>query len=869
MAVRILLIEDNEDDAVFIRELLAEAKEVSLDLECASQLSTGLKRLAQGEFDIVLLDLSLPDSQGLDTFDRVNSQAPDVTIVVLSGLDDESVALRAVQKGAQDYLVKGEINSNLLTRAIRYAVERKRTEEQAREEAAINAALLKLETTLGRAQGVQAVCEIAVELVSQLFEGALGYILLWDANNNRLSPAVAPPNLSDALREKFFNPSLPYEQHSIFEEVLNTRQPLILKDAVNDPQVSELAVCDFGICSFMLMPLLAGDELLGAMRICHPEVGELSERNVELAKGATQRIAQAISGERASENVLQQLSRISLLNQITRAIAERQDIESIFRVMLSHLEDHLPTDCGGMCLYDDADDTLLVSAYAPQTQSLIAELGFTEERVIPIEQTHLRKCLQGETLYVPDITALNKPIAQQCASAGLRSALAIPLMVEGKTIALLIVLRRAVDAFSSSEAEFLRKLGEHVALAAHHARLYQDLQQAYDELHQTQQAVMQQERLRALGQMSSGIVHDINNALSPISAYAELILMVEPNLSDQVKRYLGNIRISGEDIANIVARMREFYRQRDEQEILLPVNLNRLITQVIELTKPRWRDIPQQQGIAIEIETDLHADLPFVMGIESEIREALTNLIFNAVDALPKGGVITIRTRILGTNIGLEVSDTGVGMDDETQKRCLEPFYSTKGERGTGLGLSMVYGIMQRHQGKIDIESVLGKGTTLQLIFPLHEFEDADRGIHAEEEVEQVQPLHILVIDDEPRLRELMRDMLTSDGHAVELADGGQAGLDAFRKSKERGEMFDVVITDLGMPDVSGHEVIRTVKRESPETPVILLTGWGNRLHPEEGIPKEADVVLSKPPKINEVRKALSQFRGSQSEHPA
>ncbi|MBI1987536.1 MAG: HD domain-containing protein [Nitrospinae bacterium] len=238
------------------------------------------------------------------------------------------------------------------------------------------------------------------------------------------------------------------------------------------------------------------------------------------------------------------------------------------------------------------------------------------------------------------------------------------------------------------------------------------LRQAYDDLRQTQQMVMQQERLRALGQMASGIVHDINNTLSPIVVYTNLLLTSEPNLSERTKRYLRNIQTAGTDISHIVARMREFYRQREGRELLFPVSLNPLVRQVLELTRPCWRDIPQERGVVMEMHTELDPGLPSVSGIESEIREALTNLIFNAMDAMPQGGVVTIRTREGAGGHGgqeegappqvvLEVSDTGAGMDEETRQHCLEPFFSTKGERGTGLGLAMVYGVMQRHQGDI------------------------------------------------------------------------------------------------------------------------------------------------------------------------
>src|SRR5690606_18231526 len=177
------------------------------------------------------------------------------------------------------------------------------------------------------------------------------------------------------------------------------------------------------------------------------------------------------------------------------------------------------------------------------------------------------------------------------------------------------------------------------------ARLHTALQQAYDDLRQTQQVVMQEERLRALGQMASGIAHDINNALSPVSLYTTSLLEGEPSLSERARGYLETIQRAVDDVAETVARMREFYRKREEQVNLVPVSLNEVVGQVVELTRPRWSDMAQRHGTHIRQVSDLAPDLPRIYGIESEIREALTNLMLNAVDAMPQGGTLTLRTR--------------------------------------------------------------------------------------------------------------------------------------------------------------------------------------------------------------------------------
>jgi CheY-like chemotaxis protein/anti-sigma regulatory factor (Ser/Thr protein kinase) len=310
---------------------------------------------------------------------------------------------------------------------------------------------------------------------------------------------------------------------------------------------------------------------------------------------------------------------------------------------------------------------------------------------------------------------------------------------------------------------------------------------------------------------------------------------------------------------------------------LQQVNLNALVEQVVDMTRPRWRDIPQSNGITIEVRTDLAPDVPKLAGIESEIREALTNLALNAVDAMPDGGKITLCTQALRPENGskhprqvtVEVSDTGTGMNEETRKRCLEPFFSTKGKRGTGLGLAMVYGVMERHEGKIEIQSEPGKGTTFRLVFPV-------RTKVCEDNLEEknnvvIEPLQILCIDDEPMLRELLKEILEHDGHEVEVCDSGQSGLDEFRLARERGRPFDVVITDLGMPYLDGRQVTKALKQESPGTPVVMLTGWGAFMKEDGNTPEQVDGIVSKPPHSRELREMLSRFHrapGNAKKHP-
>jgi CheY-like chemotaxis protein len=327
------------------------------------------------------------------------------------------------------------------------------------------------------------------------------------------------------------------------------------------------------------------------------------------------------------------------------------------------------------------------------------------------------------------------------------------------------------------------------------------------------------------------------------------------------------------DVSQTVARMREFYRPQQSASEEAPVNVNSLLEQVIQLTRARWLDIPQERGIVMHVKRVFSTVAPDIMGVESEIRDAVTNLILNAVDAMPEGGTVTVRSRLIAQPgrvpggsvavVAVEVSDTGVGMDEQARSRCLEPFFTTKGERGTGLGLAMVYGMIQRHRAEIEIESAPGQGTTVRLLF--HALSKPGTQPAVAHEIEPARPLHILLVDDDPLVLEACRSVLENDGHTVVTAEGGEVGIESFRQARQTAKPFDLVITDLGMPYVDGRQVAAAVKAAETQRPVILMTGWGHRFRAENEIPEFVDRVLGKPPKLSELRTALAELTAARS----
>jgi len=591
-------------------------------------------------------------------------------------------------------------------------------------------------------------------------------------------------------------------------------------------------------------------ERTAALEATHQQLVQEYEQRLQAEEASRARQAASESKLRA------QLERLDLLDRITRAVGERQDLRSIYNVVLRSIEDHLPVDFALVCLDGQDGLTLTVAATGAASRATASELGLEEEARIGIDQNGLTRCIRGSLVYEPDLTQSSATFPVRLVRGGLRSMVIAPLAVENRVFGVMVAARRATAGFSSAECEFLRQLAQHVALAAHQTQLYTALQSAYEDLRSSQQTIMQQERLRAIGQMASGIAHDINNALSPASIYSQALLEGDEQLSPDTRDKISTIQRAIDDVALTVARIREFARR--EERPFAPVKIGETIRQVIELTRARWSAMPQEGGVVIRIETDLAPDLPTFLGAENEIRDALTNLIFNAVDAMPSGGTITLCARAASGQVIVEVSDTGIGMDEKIRSRCLEPFFTTKGERGTGLGLPMVFGAVQRHGAQIEIDSAPGQGTTMRLLFTARA--QAAAAPAPTTARKSVRPVRVLLIDDDALVLKTLQKLLAADGHIVSAADGGQSGIDEFRLALGSSEPFALVITDLGMPYVDGRAVAGAIKALAPTTPVLLLTGWGSRMIDESERPANIDRVLGKPPSLQQLRSTIAEL---------
>ena len=349
--------------------------------------------------------------------------------------------------------------------------------------------------------------------------------------------------------------------------------------------------------------------------------------------------------------------------------------------------------------------------------------------------------------------------------------------------------------------------------------------------------IIQSEKLAALGTMAGGVSHDFNNLLMAILGHIQLIL---PQVEDEeIRRRLQNIEKAVYDGSNTVRRLQRFTeRERDSKAVPSTVDVEEAVKDVVELTRPRWKNFMERSGHKIDLKLDL---MPHCLAAinASDLREVLTNLLLNGIDAMPQGGVLSFRSYCQGDLVILEASDTGIGMSKEVAEKIFDPFFTTKGIGNSGLGLSVSWSLIGRYGGDIQVKSKPGKGTTFTI--KLTKTSGAKTQPVARTE-EGSGSFRLLLVDDDPEILNILRDMLRLKGHRVVATSDGEKALELLDAGK-----FDLVLTDLGMPIVSGWEIAKRTKEKNPKTPVVMVTGWGAQYEDEDLASRGVDLMLAKP----------------------
>jgi len=379
----------------------------------------------------------------------------------------------------------------------------------------------------------------------------------------------------------------------------------------------------------------------------------------------------------------------------------------------------------------------------------------------------------------------------------------------------------------------------------------QELETALDELRQTQRQAIREQRLHAFNEMAGGVVHDFNNILMILMSLTDLMSREVPREEAGLLGNVATMQAVLQEAAQMVARLHYFCRPRHDDDHFMPTDLKKVVEEAVQLAKPRWQNTALAQGAEIRPCIQLERVEPLPCNA-SEMREALFHLILNAVDAMPRGGTLSVALRNAEGGAEISVSDTGIGMTEEVRARCLDPFYSNKGETGAGLGLAMVHGIVRRHGGEIEVTSRPGEGAMFRILLPRNNgTAQAARPRHA---LVMSRRLRILLAEDDDRLRQLIALQMESMGHIVETAADGNQALAKFHEAP-----FDLILTDLSMPQLNGIALVEAARQIIAEIPVIMLTGFGAMLLPEGERPPGVDILLSKPVTRENLAAAIAQ----------
>ena len=757
-AARVVVVEDNRDTAVLLRDVLvAEGYEV----ESVPTGEAAMETLGRTpDVDLVVLDLMLPGMSGYEVIERMRARTSLATtpILVLSALSSPSARIRGLRDGADDYMTKPFLPEELIARTRTLVtgrlLSRRTAEIQALEEIAEAALTVSdPDALLGK----------MLEVVAGVFGADAVAILLLDEARHELRGRVGT-GLGGDVRAV----SMPADSGEA-AIALATQAPLLISDgAATDPRVANPAVRAGGFRSLMVGPLIVGGTAIGVLEVAG-RARQLDPRVDRLLRIVADRIA--VTMEHA------------------RLRAETNDLADVVRRIG---EGVILTDARDAIVFANRAFAEMVGAAAETLRGRRwTQLLATSQDVAALTRQMRRSSWQGEVLL---LTSAGDPR---------------PVLISLST--------------TTTAGGELQRIG-----------VFRDVSRE----HELRFRLIREQKFRTLGSLAAGVAHNINNRLTPVLGWTEMLLerlaAGEPIDHDELVHALRVINQGAADSVETVRRLQDYSRPA---RVRGPegVQLRDVLEQLLALTRPQWDNEAARRGIRYEV--DLKAEpAPMILAVASEIREALLNILENALAAMPAGGRLTLHVRGEGDRAVVSIDDTGRGMSPEVQRLAFEPFFTTRSsEGGSGLGLSLAQEITHRYRGSITVSSREGAGTTFTLSFPAISAEAA----RPPALLPSLEPLRVLAVEDEPEVLDVIRAMLTAAGHTVTSAASGREALELFDR-----EPVDVVVTDLGMPGMTGLALAREVKRRRP-VPVVLLTGWADEL--EAAATPDIEVLLPKP----------------------
>jgi PAS domain S-box-containing protein len=757
-AARLLVVEDNRDTALLLRDLLvAEGYEVESVPTGEAALET-LERTP--DMDLVVLDLMLPGMSGYEVIERMRTRPELATtpILVLSALSSPSARIRGLRDGADDYMTKPFLPEELVARTRTLVTGRllgRRTAEiQALEEIA-EAALT--------ASDPDALLGKMVEVAAGVFGADAAAILLLDETRRELRGRAAVGLGGDVRRV-----AMPADSGAA-AIVLGTQSPVLISDgAATDARVANPAIRAGGFRSLMVAPLVVGGTAIGVLEVAR-RARQLDSRVDRLLRIVADRIA--VTMEHA------------------RLQAEARELADVVRRIG---EGVVVTDSRDAVIFANRAFAEMVGASSEVLRGRRwTELLATSQDVAALTGQMRQPAWQGEVLLIT------------------RSGDPRPVFV-------------SLSTATTPGGEVQR------------IAVFRDVSRE----HELRFRLIREQKFRTLGSLAAGVAHSINNRLTPVLGWTEMLLerlaADEAIDRDELGHALRVINQGASDSVETVRRLQDYSRPA---RVRGPegVQLRDVLEQLLALTRPQWDNEAARRGIRYEI--DLKAEpTPQILAVASEIREALLNVLENALAAMPSGGRLTLHVRGEDDRAVVSIADTGRGMSPEVQRLAFEPFFTTRAsEGGSGLGLSLAQEVVHRYRGSIGVSSREGAGSTFTLSFPSISVEAARPPAF----LPSLEPLRILAVEDEPEVLDVIRAMLVASGHTVVGAASGGEALELFER-----DPVDVVVTDLGMPGMTGLTLAEEVKRRRP-VPVVLLTGWADELDPAHA--RHVDVLLAKP----------------------
>jgi signal transduction histidine kinase/HAMP domain-containing protein len=733
-----------------------------------------------------------------------------------------------------------------------------RTEEAQRrrqELEVLNAVIQAAHTSLDLRESLEAI----LDRLMALFDFAAGGIRLLDESRENLILVA-----HRGLRPSYAANPIPLrtdEGHS--GQALRIGRPLVLNDPSDLAPYGDRVPEGATVGGVLLIPILSKGHALGTVVLVRQRRPDFTEADLHLLATVGLEIGTAIQNARLFSQTQallteaeQHRTRAEALADIGRSVTATLDLDRVLDLVVERVSDAMGADAVSI-LRLDAGTLQYVRA-----RGLSADRATTLTLEPGAEPTGDAALMRGP-VWTADLPADPRFRGGRNAlvlfnTEGIRGVLAAPIILGDDVWGILGICLRHPYRFSPEEVRFAGAVAQQAAIAIGNAKLYADLRSAYARLEAAQDQAVQQAKLGALGQMAGGVAHDFNNLLAAILGRAELL---QRRTSDPlVVQGLKIIQGAALDGAETVRRILGFARAKGEEQAE-PVEVASLLQQVVEIARPRWKDEAQARGALINLVLALEPGPP-VRGNAAELREVFLNLLLNAVDAMPNGGTVTLGVRspeagdasagTMGDAVECFIRDTGVGMSPEVRQRAFDPFFTTKGARGTGLGLSVVYGIVSRHGGRVRIDSREDVGTTVTLHLPVFHGRTAVQAL--EPSPADIGSARILVVDDEEMLANMLADILRLEGdHVLEVMTDARAALD-----RVAAHPPDLLFTDLGMPVLSGWELTAQVRALHPSLPVILVTGWGHQLDPEQVRASGVAGVVAKPYRIDDIRKAVA-----------